>query len=94
MKSIQEEIQVGFRYTVHFTTDVFVPSNTLLRQLITAKVLFVVDAGTSLEDATIENYCLHHKLQLAGPVVFVPGGEEVKNQAQFLEQILCAIEAA
>lgn len=98
MKSIEQEIRVGFRYTVHFTTDIFAHSNTLLRDVIgqPAKVLFVVDRGVELDSAVIESYCLRHQdvVQLAGPVLAVDGGEDVKNHPRYLEEIQIAIEEA
>ena len=47
MKSIDQEIQVGFRYAVHFTTGVFESSNPLLRDVIAVDReggLFVIDS--------------------------------------------------
>ena len=107
MKSIQQEIQVGFRYAVHFTADVFARSNPLLRDVIAqgsdhppAKVLFVLDRGVDIHhdglSKAIESYCSHYKdaLELAGPTLIIPGGEEVKNHPRHIEEIQLAIHEA
>jgi len=104
MKSIEQQIQVGFRYTVHFTTDVFARSNPLLRDVLAqdapAKVLFVVDRGVEIHhdglSEEIESYCLHFKdaLEVAGPALIIPGGEEAKNHPRHLEAVQLAIHEA
>ncbi|MPY89375.1 MAG: 3-dehydroquinate synthase [Luteitalea sp.] len=102
MDAIEQEFRVSFRYPVHFTTGVFSPSNPLLKTAIQspAKILFIVDGGLSaanrgLVDA-IESYCQHYRdaLDLAGPILVVPGGEQVKNEPQHLEDVQRAIHDA
>jgi 3-dehydroquinate synthase len=106
MDSLEQEIRVTFRYPVHFTTGVFDPSNPLLKTALVpatgaaAKVLFVVDhnlcaAHPGLVE-TIEAYCQHHRerLDMAGPVLVVPGGEAVKNEPQHLHVVQRAIHDA
>ncbi len=107
MDPIQQEFQVGFRYSVHFTTGVLTPSNPLLRDLIASaadhppsKLIFVVDRGVGqchpglLDDAA--SYCADHGrfLKMTGPPVTVPGGEEAKNDARHVEDIHRAIHEA
>jgi 3-dehydroquinate synthase len=108
MDQIRQEIHVSFRYPVHFTAGVFSPSNPVLRSVIeespregaTARVLFVVDRGVARAHpnlvAAIETYCLHHgdALALAGPVLVVQGGEQVKNDPRQLAAIQNAIHGA
>jgi 3-dehydroquinate synthase len=104
MDSIQQKITVSFQFPVHFTAGVFDRPNTVLRDVIAAagahapaRILFVVDAGVA--DAhphllgAIEAYCAAHRdvLELAGPVVIVPGGEQIKNDVRHLERIQRAI---
>jgi 3-dehydroquinate synthase len=104
MDTIQQKITVSFGFPVHFTSGVFERPNTVLRDVLAAagahgaaKMLFVVDDGVvnahpRLVDA-IETYCAAHRdlLELAGPVLVVPGGEQVKNDVRHLERIQRAI---
>lgn len=107
MDAIQQEIQVSFRYPVHFTTGVFTAANPLLRDLTAradalaaSRVLVVVDSGVErahpdVLDA-IRGYFVAHRasMELAGPVLILPGGEQVKNDAAHVERLLGAIHAA
>jgi 3-dehydroquinate synthase len=107
MDVLDYEIQVKFRYPVYFSRDVFASSNTVLLKAAPsavaprpARILFVVDGGVSeahpgLIDA-IQRYCRDHAgaLQLAGQVVTIPGGEQVKNDPAPTQLILQAIHDA
>jgi 3-dehydroquinate synthase len=106
MNSIHQEIRVGFRYSVHFTHEVFAPSNPLLQEVIAhesdhrpAKVLFVIDDGLCGHHnlpAAIETYCTRYKdiIRPAAPLLIVPGGEDVKNHPRHIEDIHQAIHDA
>lgn len=65
-----------------------------------AKVLFVIDRGVDIHHdglpKAIESYCRHYKdvLELAGPTLIIPGGEEAKNNPRHLEDIQLAIHEA
>ena len=101
--SIKQTFSVPFKYTVHFSENIFDNSNplfaTVVSRLQPAKVFFVVDRGVVkmhpglLEN--IKNYAAAHKgdfILCADPLV-VPGGEDVKNTRQHIEQILDASNA-
>jgi 3-dehydroquinate synthase len=107
MDSIQQQLQVTFRYPVHFTTGLFAASNPLLRDVVTqdadrtpADVVAVVDRGVVETHpaliSDIQAYVQHHHdvLRLAGPILVVPGGEAVKNDTRHVDDILRAIQAA
>ena len=107
MDVIRQEIHVAFRYPVHFTTGVFTASNRLVRDLVQsddpgapAKVVVVVDRGVERAHpeltGSIERYCVEHAdaITLAAPVLVIPGGEQVKNDARHTERVLEAINAA
>ena len=107
MDVIHQTIEVSFRYPVHFTTGIFTAANPLLRDLVAgtdregpARLVAVVDGGVlrahpGLLDA-IRTYCSSHRagIELAGPVLVLPGGEQVKNEPQHLERLLQTIHAA
>ena len=107
MVPIRQDITVAFRFPVHFTADVFSPSNPVLREVVSggrgvmpSRMLFVLDDGVLrhhprvIDD--IEQYCTQGQdvLKLAGPVVVVPGGETVKNDPRHVADLHRAIHDA
>lgn len=103
MDSIEQTIQVQFRYAVHFTRGLFEPENALLRRALgdgrngRAKALLVVDNG--LCEATpallhaVYEYCEQHSdaIQLAGDPIVCAGGETAKNTACYVRAIQEAV---
>ena len=107
MDIIEQHFTVPFRYRVYFTRDVFARSNPLLSTAVVStipgqasRVLVVVDDGVSRAHPgvrrDIEDYFEAHAgaLVLAGPVLIVPGGEQLKNDATAVARILEAIHGA
>lgn len=101
---IQQQFQITFKYTVHFTEGLFNPDNTLLRDVIARdsneelrKVFFVIDDHVAealpnlLQD--IQFYTTRHKdvLQLVGAPLLVPGGEKCKNDPAYAQQVVQAV---
>lgn len=107
MNVLEYDIRVNFRYPVYFSRDVFASANPVLLKAAPsavaprpARILFIVDSGVSeahpgLLEA-LQRYCRDHAgaLQLAGPTLVVPGGEQVKNDPAPTERILQAIHDA
>jgi 3-dehydroquinate synthase len=104
---IEQELHLTFRYAVHFTERVFLPSNTVLRDAIAAhanhkpaRAVFVVDSGVVAchpdLSADIDAYCVNHRdaITLAAPVCVIAGGEEAKNDERHLATVLETINAA
>jgi 3-dehydroquinate synthase len=107
MDSVQQHLQVTFDFPVHFTTGVFAPGNLVLRSLMArisdpspADALVVVDDGVVRAEPglleAIDAYAAEHAdvLRLAGPVLVLPGGEQVKNDRRHLDAVYKAIHAA
>ncbi|MEN3338841.1 MAG: 3-dehydroquinate synthase [Acidobacteriota bacterium] len=107
MDAILQEIQVSFRYPVHFTTGLFAPANTLLRDLVAragasgpSRMLVVLDSGVERAHphlvSAISAYFDAHQpsLELTGPVLVIPGGEQAKNDPAHLQRVLQAIHGA
>jgi len=107
MNVLRQEVRVTFGYPVHFTEDVFDPGNPVLRTVLSSvsdpppsQTIFVVDAGVLAAHRglveRIEAYCARHAdaIALAGPVLEVPGGEQVKNDSSHLADIHRAIQTA
>ncbi len=104
LEPIQQVVEVSYRYTVSFTTDLFSLDNPLLtstcqpsvpgRQV---KVLVVLDdgvAGANPElSRSIERFFQLHAAthRLVQPPLIVPGGEQVKNDPRFVAEIQRAI---
>ncbi|MBD2194284.1 MULTISPECIES: 3-dehydroquinate synthase [Calothrix] len=106
LKPIQQSVQVTFNYDVHFTHGLFELDNPLLAEVIAGngeitpkKVLAVVDAGL-LKDhqglvKKISNYARFYEdiINLIEQPIIIPGGELVKNNPKFVEQIHQLIDA-
>ena len=107
MDLLEYEIRVSFRFPVYFSRDVFAAANPLVLKAAPsavaprpARILFVVDGGVSDAHpdllAAIAGYCRAHAgaLELAAPVLVVPGGESAKNDPAPTQRILQAIHDA
>jgi 3-dehydroquinate synthase len=95
MPHLEQTIEVRWRHQVHFTKDVFAPTNPLLAKVLqgestamvsrVAKVLIIIDEALAQARpallAEIEAYFLAHtkSLNLVCPPVVMVGGEAVKN---------------
>ncbi|AIZ63590.1 3-dehydroquinate synthase [Hymenobacter sp. DG25B] len=104
-QSLQQQFQVTFSYTVHFTEGLFQADNPLLAEVLSQdgsegprKVFFVLDSGVvdhrpGLE-AEILRYVDAHAavLRLSGPITIIPGGEQCKNEPALLQQLLEAVD--
>ncbi len=103
MKPIQQSFSVAFQYQVAFTEGLFRPENALLADMVHTKarlpkVFFVVDSGVNHAHPTLLGAIDHYAQAYAAvftlcdePLV-VPGGETVKNDTKYLQQILGAVE--
>jgi 3-dehydroquinate synthase len=93
MRAIDQAVRVSFRYPVHFTTNLFSPSNPLLRDVLagaavpsgSTKILCVVDSGFAEHHRAVPGAIAAYFNPLAGPLTLVAppaivnGGESVKN---------------
>ncbi len=107
IEPIQQDFQVRYRYTVHFTREVFAGSNPLFSQVaagdhdyLPKKLLAVVDQGVHRHHprlvGQIEAYCRRHqeRLTLAAPPLLLPGGETAKNDSRLVDRLHQAIRDA
>ena len=95
-----QRFAVAYEYPVYFTERLFDPSNPVLTEAVTRleadrqhRCLMFVDDGLlgarpGLTDQ-VEAYFRQHarNLALVGPPIAVPGGEQVKNELFFVEQM-------
>jgi 3-dehydroquinate synthase len=107
MDVIRQRVHVEFEYPVYFSTGILNPSNLLLRDLVArsadetpSRLIVVLDDGVRRHHhgliEQIDEYCLRHRtvLNLAAPVVVVPGGEAVKNDPSHVDRIHHVINEA
>lgn len=104
LEPIQQVVEVAYRYTVSFTTDLFASDNPLLAETCRpsvpgrqVKVLVVLDDGVGHANPdlapSIGRYFEHHGAthRLVRAPLVVPGGEQVKNDPRFVAKIQQAI---
>ncbi len=103
-KPIKHSFNVNFSYGLFFTDRVFQQENPTFRKVVQsadlpkrAKLLFVLDQGMFAAHKSlikeIETYCKAHNdlLELTECLV-LPGGEKVKNDRQYVDTVIQAIE--
>lgn len=103
MQPIHGHVQVDFNYAVHFTNDLFDPDNSLLIQVVRSddalakptRILWVVDRAVDQfcdVKSRIESYFdAHSELELAGEVLLLEGGENIKNRPELVLEIQTAV---
>lgn len=102
MKVINQEFKVSYQYPVYFTAHLFHPDNTVLRDFLTGqssfqkKVFFVLDGGMAAHYPHLEEMIRTYigtvpAVNMAGPLLFVPGGEEVKNEEGYARKVVEAV---
>lgn len=100
-QQIEQKFSVHFSYQVHFTDHLFDKENALFASTIEtakgSKVLFVVDEGVALahprllqEINTYASTYQNYFTMCRAPLV-LPGGEQIKNSRQFVDQVLDAV---
>ncbi len=107
MQSIRQQVEVTFRYPVHFTHDLFAATNPLLADALSEgalpgagpkRVLVVVDDGVARHHpdltADIAAYLKgRKKLKLAAAPLVVAGGEGTKNAPENVSAVQRAIHS-
>lgn len=99
-----QEFAVPFRYPVHFTEGLFEPRNPLLADVMTMlepgrrhRALLFVDDGVAAAlpglVGSIAGYAGHHadRIDLVAPPIPVTGGEKIKSELYFIEQMQQAL---
>src|SRR6266571_6873053 len=105
MSVIERSIQVGYRLRVHFTQDVFGPTNRVLKEVlvndepqIIHKALVVMDESLAQAQPgltpKIEAYFSQHSdcLNLVCPPFIIEGGERTKNSYFHVSEIHSRID--
>src|SRR6266446_4522174 len=105
MSVIERSIQVGYRLRVHFTQDVFGPTNQVLKEVLVNdeaqtvhKALVVMDESLAQAQPglaqKIEAYFARHGdcLDLVCPPFIIEGGERTKNSYSHVSEIHSRID--
>lgn len=95
-----QRFSVPYEFPVHFTDDLFDPANSCLadtlarlepakcHKAIVLLDLGVADAQPGLKERIIRYFSAHpERLELVGAIVDVPGGEAIKQELHFVEQM-------
>ena len=98
---VDQSFAVFYRYRVYFTRDLFAPSNSALRDVLTLdgrqKPKLVIVAETQVLEhqpaleSLIKEYVNKNQLNIAGEILRIPGGESIKQTPDAVERILDAI---
>ncbi len=101
-QNIQQDVQVNFSYPCIFAEDVFHLEHPAIVDVLVQgpaparrpRVLVIVDQGVAERhpqlEKTLTAYFAHHakRLELVAAPIVVPGGEQVKNDPQYVQQML------
>lgn len=101
-KTIEQNFQVSYRYSLHFTENLFGSENTLFKKIVQeyknepVKLLFVIDDGVAEAHPSllekITSYCKKYSSNLVHTKsLVVQGGEACKNDETNVNDILEAI---
>lgn len=106
MEHLHQSFTVKFEYNVYFTSGLFEVSNQLFSNFlnktlspeIPRKILFVLDQGVVNANsniiAQVSNYfAVNKSVELIQELIIVPGGEVVKNDTRFFDEILEAVNS-
>jgi len=104
MKYLQQSFTIKFEYKVFFTSGLFSRENSLFNNFllesvpgkIPRKILFVIDegfinAGNEIIDEIRDYFKINQAVQLVSEILIIPGGELVKNDSKYFDQILEAV---
>lgn len=105
MHHIQQSFRVDFQYKIHFTENLFNKGNPILKNLlhdqeqanIKRKLLFVVDTkalqySPNLRESIIQYFEGNESINCIEEIIEVPGGEQVKNNTQYFDKIIDAVD--
>jgi len=104
MDTLHQSFTVKFSYDVFFTSALFDTANKLINDFLTGvnpsvsvkKILFIIDDGVAnthpaLTGQIRDYFIQHNQTQLIQDILIIPGGETVKNDTRYLDQVLEAI---
>src|SRR5687767_12598389 len=106
MNYIRQSFSVQFEYKVFFTSGLFDTSNKLLDTFLKesavtgtlSKIFFVMDEGVAASNAQLLSqigayFNRYNTIRLIDDIIVVPGGETAKNDRQYYDQLIEAVDA-
>lgn len=104
MEHLHQSFTVQYNYNVFFTSSLFLPENELLNSFLVnlnpavavKKILFVIDEGVANAHKDLGTqiktyFSKYPQTQLIQDILIIPGGEQVKNDTRYFDQVLEAI---
>jgi len=105
MKQLSQSFSVKFEYEVFFTAGLFDRENTILNDFFVGsatsgslrKILFVADSGVidahpNLVEDIKSYFSAYNTVLLIPDILIVPGGEDVKNDEVYFNQVVKAVD--
>lgn len=105
MTILHQNFQVQFSYNIIFTKKLFSPENTTLLDFLQQygntdfrkKILFLIDAGVAvahphLSEQIKQYFAPQNAIELSPEILILAGGEQVKNDPNYLSQTLQSID--
>ncbi len=105
MTILHQNFQVQFSYNIIFTENLFLPENTTLLDFLQQygdtdfrkKILFLIDEGVAsthphLKEQIRQYFASQQAIELSSEILILVGGEQVKNDPQYLSKTLEAID--
>jgi len=99
-QKIKQQFQVNIEFDLLFTNNLFHPDNTILQNILSrdakkkSKAIVIIDEGVSKSNKdlipSIYTYFETYKnsLELCGAVLEIVGGEAIKNDKKYIDQVL------
>jgi len=104
MNYIEQSFSVRFEYKVFFTSNLFHSSNSLLNNFFKKpaapgslqKILFVIDEAVAVNHSQLltqinDYFKKYDSVQLIRDILVIPGGETAKNDNQYFDYIVEAV---
>src|SRR4030095_12994566 len=104
MNYIEQSFSVQFEYKVFFTSNLFHSSNSLLNNFFKKlavpgslrKILFVIDEAVAANHSQLltqinDYFKKYDSVQLIEDILVIPGGETAKNDNQYFDYIVEAV---
>lgn len=104
MEHLNQSFTIRYSYKVEFTSNLFHQQNTLLHDFLgqtdlkseQRKILFVLDDGVADKHPDLVKnikayFATYHAVQLIPDILIIPGGEKAKNNPDYLNEVLEAV---
>jgi 3-dehydroquinate synthase len=104
MEHLQQSFTVHYNFNVFFTSDLFTLENGLLNSFLVGtnpvetvkKILFIVDKGVAVANPGLSEkirkyFIKYDRTLLIQDILIIPGGETVKNETRYFDQVLEAV---